>query len=118
MGLHASVCPLRRWSHVGAVWHARKLSTDVRQRASAPRWDTVNSTSTAMADDRTKANGPDRNRIDVNEEYELRDWSKKFGVSPEQIKEAVRAVGDRADDVEMHLKGSRASSNASSEAGM
>ena len=67
-----------------------------------------------MADDKTKANGPDRNRINVNEDYELRDWAKKFNASPEQIKVAVRAVGDRADQVEMHLKGSRASSNARS----
>jgi len=67
-----------------------------------------------MADDKTKANGPDRNRINVNEDYELRDWAKKFDASPEQIKDAVRAVGDRADQVEMHLKGSRASRNARS----
>lgn len=69
-----------------------------------------------MADDKSKANGSDRNRINVHEDYELRDWATKFNASPEQIKEAVRAVGDRADDVEMHLKGSRASSNASSQA--
>jgi Protein of unknown function (DUF3606) len=69
-----------------------------------------------MADDKTRANGPDRDRIDVNQEHELRDWAKKFNASPEQIEEAVKAVGDRAADVEMHLKGSRSSSNASREA--
>jgi hypothetical protein len=69
-----------------------------------------------MADDKTRANGPDRDRIDVNQEYELRDWAKKFNASPDQIRQAVKAVGDRASDVEMHLKGSRASSNASREA--
>ena len=69
-----------------------------------------------MADDKTRANGPDRDRINVNQDYELRDWAKKFNASPEQIKEAVNAVGDRAADVEMHLKGSRSSSNASREA--
>ena len=69
-----------------------------------------------MADDKTKATGPDRNRINVNEDYELRDWAKKFDVSPDQLKEAVKAVGDRAADVEMHLKGSRASTNADTEA--
>ena len=69
-----------------------------------------------MADDKTRANGPDRDRINVNQDYELRDWAKKFNASPDQIKEAVQAVGDRADDVEMHLKGSRSSSNASREA--
>ena len=32
-----------------------------------------------MADDKTKAGKPDRDRINVNEPYELRDWGKKFG---------------------------------------
>ena len=70
-----------------------------------------------MADDRTKANGSDRERINVNEDYELRDWSKKFDVTPEQLKRAVQAVGDRADQVEKHLKGSRGTSNADQPAG-
>ncbi|VTU42022.1 MULTISPECIES: DUF3606 domain-containing protein [unclassified Variovorax] len=58
-----------------------------------------------MADDKTKTGGQDRSRINVNEDYELRDWSAKFGVSPEQLKEAVKAVGPMAQDVERHLKG-------------
>ncbi len=37
------------------------------------------------------------------EDYELRDWSKKFGVSPEQLKKAVSAVGNNADNVKKHL---------------
>jgi hypothetical protein len=35
-----------------------------------------------MADDLTKHGSPDRDRINVNEDCELRDWSKKFGVTP------------------------------------
>lgn len=69
-----------------------------------------------MADEKTRAHGLDRERINVNQEYELRDWAKKFNASPDQIREAVKAVGDRADEVEMHLKGSNSSSNASREA--
>jgi len=65
-----------------------------------------------MADSKTTRNGPDRDRINIHQEYELRDWAKKFDATPEQIKEAVQAVGDRADKVEMHLKGSRSSTNA------
>jgi hypothetical protein len=34
-----------------------------------------------MPDDRSKPGGQDRRRINVNEDYEVRDWSKKFGVS-------------------------------------
>ncbi|MEO7337330.1 MAG: DUF3606 domain-containing protein [Caldimonas sp.] len=57
-----------------------------------------------MSDDRTKASGQDRTRINVNEDYEVRDWSKKFGVTGEQLKAAVKAVGDKASAVEAHLK--------------
>lgn len=60
-----------------------------------------------MSDDKTKSGGQDRSRINVHEEYELRDWSKKFSVSPEELKKAVAAVGTRAEDVEAHLKGGR-----------
>jgi hypothetical protein len=57
-----------------------------------------------MADDKNKTGGQDRLRINVNEDYELRDWSKKFGVSPEQLKAAVKKVGVMAADVEKELK--------------
>ncbi len=60
-----------------------------------------------MADDRTQRSGQDRSRINVNQDYEVRDWAKRFGVSPDALKKAVQAVGDRADQVEAHLKGSR-----------
>ena len=61
-----------------------------------------------MSDDKTKTGGQDRRRIDVNEEYELRDWSAKFGVTPDALKKAVDAVGTDADKVEAHLKGNGA----------
>lgn len=57
-----------------------------------------------MADNLTSRGGQDRKRIDVNQDYELRDWSRKFGVSPDELKEAVQAVGTQADKVEQHLK--------------
>jgi len=57
-----------------------------------------------MADDLTKGGGQDRRRIDISQDYELRDWAKKFGVTTERLKAAVRAVGDDAKQVEHHLK--------------
>jgi hypothetical protein len=42
-----------------------------------------------MADDKSKRGGQDRDPINVNEDYELRNWSKKFGVTPEELKKAV-----------------------------
>lgn len=65
-----------------------------------------------MSDDLNRRSGQDRERINVNQEHELRDWAKKFDASPQQIKEAVQAVGDRADKVEMYLKGSRSTMNS------
>lgn len=58
-----------------------------------------------MADNLQSRGGQDRKRIDVHQDYELRDWSKKFGVTPEELKDAVKAVGNEADKVEAHLKG-------------
>ena len=51
-------------------------------------------------------------RIDLDDAAGLRDWARKFDATPEQLREAVAAVGDHPDDVEMHLKGSRSSSNS------
>ena len=52
-----------------------------------------------MADDKTKTGKADRDRINVNEDYELRDWCKKFGVSEGELKAAVKKVGPMAKDV-------------------
>lgn len=57
-----------------------------------------------MSDDKTKTGGQDRKRINVNEDYELRDWAAKFGVSIERLRETVLLVGDHADEVERYLK--------------
>ena len=57
-----------------------------------------------MADDLTHRGGRDRTRIDVGQPHELRYWSEKFEVSPEELKEAVKAVGTEAREVEAHLK--------------
>ena len=55
------------------------------------------------------ATGPDR--IDVNSDDALAHWSQRFDVTPSQLKDAVGAVGDKATDIEMHLKGSRSITN-------
>lgn len=65
-----------------------------------------------MADNLQATGGEDRKRINVNQDYEVRDWAKKFDVTADQLREAIQAVGDRADDVEMHLKGVRTTTQA------
>lgn len=61
-----------------------------------------------MSDDKTKTGGQDRARINLNEDYEVRDWSRKFGCTPDELKAAVKAVGNEASAVEAQLKGKKA----------
>jgi hypothetical protein len=56
--------------------------------------------------------GADRQRINVDQDYELRQWSEKFGVSADELRQAVKSVGPMADDVEQHLRGRNAKGRA------
>lgn len=58
-----------------------------------------------MSDDKSQTGNPDRQRISLSEDYEVRDWSQKFGVSEERLRAAVAKVGNMADDVERELRG-------------
>lgn len=60
-----------------------------------------------MPDDKTQRGGQDRQLVSLSDDYELRDWAQKFGVSIDELKAAVQAVGNRAADVEAHLKRKR-----------
>jgi Protein of unknown function (DUF3606) len=57
-----------------------------------------------MTDNKKNTGKPDRDRISLSEDYEVQDWSKKFGVSAEELKKAVKQVGSMAKDVEAFLK--------------
>lgn len=59
---------------------------------------------TRMSDDKSKSGG--RTRISLSEDYEVRDWSQKFGVTEDRLRAAVAKVGNQADDVERELRGS------------
>ncbi len=45
-------------------------------------------------------------------EQEIQRLADEFDASPAQIREAIAAVGPRPADIEMHLKGSRSTSNS------
>ncbi|WP_082540748.1 DUF3606 domain-containing protein [Pseudolabrys sp. Root1462] len=50
--------------------------------------------------------GPqDRSRINLSEDYEVRYWSEKIGVSADALKAAVKKVGNSAKAVEQELAG-------------
>ena len=51
---------------------------------------------------------PDKvDRIDVSWDYAVCAWARHFNTSEQQVKEAVAAVGDRADHVREHLQARR-----------
>jgi hypothetical protein len=56
--------------------------------------------------------GVQPDRIDIDDSQALQQWADKLDATPEQVREAVQAVGDKATDVEMHLKGARATTNS------
>ena len=56
-----------------------------------------------MADDKSKVGPADRERINVHERYELESWSTKFGVTADQLREAVAKAGVMAKDVARQL---------------
>jgi hypothetical protein len=60
----------------------------------------------------TEQAGVQPDRIDLQDQEAVARWAKKLDATPEQLREAVQAVGDRAADVEMHLKGARSTTNA------
>jgi hypothetical protein len=54
-------------------------------------------------DNKTKTGTPDRDRINLSEDYEVQYWADKFGVTAEQLTKAVKKVGDAAKNVEEFL---------------
>jgi hypothetical protein len=56
-----------------------------------------------MADNLSKRGSHDRQRINVHEDYELRYWSEKFGVSSDELRKAVQHVGPMVHNVAKHL---------------
>ena len=49
-----------------------------------------------MSDDKDKRGSPDRNRISLSEDYEVRDWSKSLGVTEQQLRSAIENAGNSA----------------------
>ena len=60
-----------------------------------------------MSDDKSQPGGQDRTRISLSEDYEVRDWAARFGVTETALRDAVARVGDKADDVQRELGGRR-----------
>jgi Protein of unknown function (DUF3606) len=58
-----------------------------------------------MTHDRAPHGDEAPQRIDADDDQQAQQWAQRFGVSAEELKDAVRAVGDDAHEVEDYLKG-------------
>ena len=56
-----------------------------------------------MADDPTKRGPADRQRINVNEDYEVRYWTQELGISEARLRQLVLGHGVMAADIRRAL---------------
>jgi hypothetical protein len=54
--------------------------------------------------DREKPIVPDFRRVIIHEEHELNYWTKEFGVSEKELRQAVMEVGTSAEEVKKYLE--------------
>ncbi len=56
-----------------------------------------------MPDNTTLRQGPDRVRISLQQDHEVKYWTQALGVTKEQLEQAVKAVGNGVEDVRKYL---------------
>ena len=56
-----------------------------------------------MGDD-PKKTGLDRKLISLDEPHEVQSWTQSFNCTPDELRKAVAAVGNSADQVSEYLK--------------
>lgn len=59
--------------------------------------------SRTMSDDPSKRGQADRDRVNVNQEHEVRYWASKWGCTEDELRAAVEAVGVMVSDVARFL---------------
>ena len=55
-------------------------------------------------DDTKKAGMYDKYSIKVHDVYELEYWAKKFGISPDELLDIIKEIGNSSIDVKQHIK--------------
>lgn len=55
-------------------------------------------------DDLHSAGSRDRSRINTDQDHEVRYWSERLGVSPEELRRAVKRVGPMMEAVRRELR--------------
>ena len=67
------------------------------------RWDLAFGRSTCDGDDLKNQRAQERSRVNIHEDYEVQYWTKKWGVSKEQLAAAVQKAGVSAEAVARQL---------------
>jgi hypothetical protein len=55
-------------------------------------------------DDKKMRGAEDVSRISLGEKWEVAYWTERFGVAADELREAVRDVGNSAEDVREYLQ--------------
>ncbi|QGZ39948.1 uncharacterized protein DUF3606 [Pseudoduganella flava] len=56
-----------------------------------------------MSDNLQQRGPQDRSRINVNEPWELRYWTKELGLSEDELRQAVKEAGPSVEAVRQHV---------------
>ncbi|AXA85301.1 DUF3606 domain-containing protein [Lysobacter oculi] len=56
-----------------------------------------------MSDNKSKTGSPDRDRINLSEDYEVQYWTKELGISEKELRDVIQAVGNTSKAVREHL---------------
>jgi hypothetical protein len=56
-----------------------------------------------MSDNKDDTGSPDRDRINLNEDYEVRYWTNHLGITEAQLRFLIRDVGDSVSAVRAAL---------------
>ncbi|AXA84456.1 DUF3606 domain-containing protein [Lysobacter oculi] len=56
-----------------------------------------------MSDNKSKSGSPDRDRINLREDYEVQYWTKELGISEKELRDVIQAVGNTSKAVREHL---------------
>lgn len=60
-----------------------------------------------MSDDKNLRGGQDRSRVAADEEYEIRHLAEKHRVSADEVRNAIKQVGNSREKVEEYLRSGR-----------
>ena len=56
-----------------------------------------------MSDDKSKRSGPDRSKINMSEDYEVKYWAKELGITRDELQKVIDKVGNSAAAVRKEL---------------